>query len=61
MILPLPLVVHGGHATKLLSIVYIKCGVSGREWQCCYIYMHRRHSKQAVEILQEMDCVGEQG
>ena len=63
MILPLSLVVRGGHAykRKLLSIVFIKCRVSGREWQRCNIRVHRRYSKQAVEIGQEMGCIGEQG
>jgi len=63
MILPLSLVVCGGHAykLKLFSVVFIKCRVSRREWQRRNICMHCRYIKQAMEIGQEMDCVGEQG
>jgi hypothetical protein len=63
MVLPLSLMVRGGHAykLKLFSVVFIKCRVSGREWQRRNICVHRRYSKQPVEIGQEMDCVGEQG
>jgi len=62
MILPLSLVVRCGRGYEFepFSVVFIKCRVTWREWQCCNICVHCGYSKQAMEIDQKMDCVGEQ-